>query len=310
MPLLFPISVLRCSALSVALLAAGCGKRDGNAVWWQGEQQRMELSHQVALKQFRLQRLESVDFAELMKLRASNQEMAVSLKSLKQQHSALKDESDAMQRGLAEAREIFLRDHRNRAIGRSFSELITVTGRKFRDVTVASIDDAGVAIRHTDGTARLKYQDLDSKQQLFFGLEAELAVAAVDRESRDRVAYDRWMDGQMAVVLEKNERLAENAARDERLASENRQRLASQITAAKVNPLAKPATTFGSGSSRYVTSFGSDYRRSNYRYVYYAPNYCAPTFPRACRPELNPSYRPAVTRNYPDFSHTTFPSAP
>lgn len=310
MPLLTPTSVLRCSALAVALLTAGCGKRDGNAVWWQGEQQRMELSHQVALKQFRLQRLESVDFAELVQLRASNQEMGVSLKLLKQQRAALEAEAEDKQRSLAESREMFLRDHRNRAIGSSFAELITVTGRKFRDVTVASIDDAGVAIRHNDGTARLKYQDLDSKQQLFFGLEAELAVAAADRESRDRVAYDRWMDGQMAVVLEKNERLAENAARDERLASESRQRLASQITAAKVNPLAKPATTFGSGSSRYVTSFGSYDRRSNYRYVYYAPNYCAPTFPRACRPEMNPSYRPVGTRTYPNFSNTTFPSAP
>lgn len=305
-----PPSLLRYSALAVALLAAGCGKRDGNAAWWQGEQQRMELSHQVALKQFRLQRLESVDFAELVKLRASNLEKAVSLKSLKQQRSALRDESDDMQRSLAEFRETFLREHRNRAIGSSFPELTTVTGRMFRDVTVASIDDAGVAIRHTDGTARLKYQDLDSKQQLFFGLEAELAVAAVDRESRDRAAYDRWMDDQMAVVLEKNERLAENTARDERLASENRQRLASQITAAKVNPLAKPATSFGSGSSRYASSFGSYYRRSNYRYVYYTPNYCAPTFPRACSPEMNPSYRPVVTRNYPNFSNTTFPSAP
>lgn len=52
-------------------------------MWWQGEQERIELGHQLALKQFRLQRLGSDDLPELEKLRASNRLVAASLKSLK-----------------------------------------------------------------------------------------------------------------------------------------------------------------------------------------------------------------------------------
>lgn len=301
-----PIHLFRCAALAAAVLTAGCGKSDDNVAWWQGEQERIELSHRLALKEFRFEQLGSKDLPELDRLRRSNQTQAVSLKSLKQRHSALNEEFETLQRQSAGFREAVIRDQRNRAIGRTFTELASLSGRTYKDVTIASIDDAGVAIRHADGSARLRYADLDSDQRLFFGLEADLALAAVERESRDVAAYERWIDGQMAVLQERNAEQAGIAMRNEQKARNNRaMQAARQTVASNVSPLARPATSFGSGSSRYYSTYRA--YRPTYRYVYYTP-----AFPRSCYPYGRQSasryYTPVVIQNR-RFPNNTIPSA-
>ncbi|MEO5912724.1 MAG: hypothetical protein ABIS50_00710 [Luteolibacter sp.] len=309
----FPHASLRFAALAVALLAAGCEKKDGNIAWWQGEQERIELSHQLALKEFRYEQLGSSDLPELERLRRANQATAASLKSLKQQQVALNGEFEDLQGNLEDFHEATIQNQRNRAIGRSFPELVSLSGRTYRGVTVASIDDAGVAIHHIDGTARLRYQDLDAKQQLFFGLEAEPALAAVERESQNAAAYERWIDDQMVALGEKNDETAKLNQRNAAIAKANRSSVAArQVVAANTRALAKPASSVGSGSSRYYSGYHSyrSYRPTYYRYVYYTPNYYRPAFPRSCYGSTSRYYTPVVIQHRTSFANTTIPSVP
>ena len=296
--------------LALVLMATGCREKGGDLGWWEGEQQRIQLSHELELKRFRLEQLGpySDDRPQLEKVRADIRTQTAVQASLKMRSKALKEEFELMQADLAGFRESALRDHRNRAIGRKFPEFVTSSGRKFSEVIVASIDDAGVGIRHSDGTARLRIEDLDPEQRLFFGLEPELAVAAAQKEARDVAAYERWIDRQMVVVREKEEQSARINAQEQRAEQTKRLLAARQTVAASVSPLAKPATSVGSGYSSYRY-----YRyRPYYRTVYYTPTYY-PTFPRTCYPStqrsFNSYYTPVVIQNR-KFDNSTFPTTP
>ena len=306
----FSSKSLRGITFALGLVAVGCGRRDGNITWWQGEQQRIELTHQLALKEFRLERLGANDLPELERLRLANKVMATSLKSLKQRHSALGGEIESMQGSFAGFRETVIQDQRNRVIGRSFAELTSVSGRVYREVTVASIDDAGVAIRHADGTARLKYQELDSAQRLLFALEPDLALAAAEKESQDLAIYERWIDGQLDLQRDKVEVAARMEDYKEQISKANRAAsLARQTLAANSSPLAKPATSFGSVRSRYSSTYRSE-RPTFYRYVYYTPNNYSPSFSQACYGSGSSSYRPDRNPHRTNFANTTFQSDP
>ncbi len=302
-----------------AVLTVGCGKKDGNAVWWQGEHERIELSQQLALKQFRFEQLGSNDLPELERLRRTNQTLDQTLKSLKLRHLASKEEYESWQGQLAGFREATLRDQRNRAIGQKFAELFTLSGRTYREVTIASIDDAGVGIRHADGSARLRYQDLDSGQQLFFGLEADLAIAAAERESQAAADYERWIDEQMLVRREQEENAMELARQHDQIAKTNRSMIAArQTVAANVSPLARPAASVGSDYSY------TRYRRyrPTYRYyytpTYYTPYHCVPrsyiTRYPSIRPNTGRNMAPTVSPSRKSFvqafTNTTIPSIP
>lgn len=301
------------------MLTSGCGKKEDSAQWWRSEQERLELSHQLELKEFRLAKLASGDVAELDRLRRSSKDLAVSRKSLEQRRLALHEETSDMSGRMEDFREATLRDRRNRAIGTTFDEFISQTGRTYRDVTIAAIDDAGVAIRHADGSARLRYEDLDGGQRLYFGLEGDLAVAAVARESESAAAYERWIDDQMAVVREREAlAAAEVARREEQTAQANRIKLAArQSLASNTRPLAQPASSFSSGRSSSYSNYRVD--RPFYRYVYYYPNYPASSYqnygnPKSCmtykQARVNRHVVPVETGKPKSFANTTVPYIP
>ena len=305
-----PGNSLRCITFALSLVAVGCAKRDGSIAWWQGEQQRIELTHQLALKEFRLERLGANDLPELEKLRMANQVMTASLKSLKQRHSALGEEIESLQGSFAGFRETVIQNQRSRVIGRSFSQLTSISGRVYHEVTVASIDDAGVAIRHVDGTARLKYQELDSAQRLMFALEPDLALAAAEKESQNLAIYEQWIDGQLDLQRDKIAVAARMEDYQEQISKANRAAaIARQSLAAKSSPLAKPATSFGAVRSRYSSSYRSE-RPTYYRYVYYAPNNYTPSISQACYGSGSSSYRPDRNKRRTNFANTTFQSDP
>jgi hypothetical protein len=175
--------------------------------------------------------------------------------------------------------------------------------------------EPGVTLRHGDGSARLRFADLDPSQRDFFGLEESAALAAVQQESRDAFAYERWIDSGVAAVREKESRVSAEVERRAQLAREERARIASQqLLAASDRALAQPAKSVGSSYSRYDSSYRS--RRPTYRYIYHNPsNYCAPRYQRSN------SYDGRVTihQGFPKdtevnrgrtFSNTTIPYIP
>jgi len=319
----FPKQLASGAAVIVAaFLAAGCGKNQDRADWWQGEQQRIELSQQLELKKYRYGQAYSRDFEQLEKLRRSASVTGPLLKSLRQQRLALGERIASLEGEWAGFRESTIREQRQHAMSRTFEKFSLVTGRTFADVSVASIDDSGVTIRHADGSARLRFADLDAKQRVFFGLEADLALAAEQQETQDAADYERWVQARMVVIDEKKLKDSENARREElesrRLRVESAARLAAN---SNVRPLARPATNVGSRSWSYSSAY-SNYRayRPTYRYVYYynTPSYNSSSY--NCQPSpysvypgrvANPYiYTPPVVTQRKSFADTTIPSIP
>ncbi len=300
-----------------ALLAVGCGRNQDRADWWQGEQQRIELSQQLELKKYRFEQAHSRDFKQLEKLRCSTTEAAASLKSLRQQRLTLGDQIESLEGQWAGFREATIRDQRQSAMRKTFDKLTSASGRTFVDVSVVSIDDSGVTIRHVDGSARLRFADLDAGQRVFFGLEADLALAAEQQETRDVADYERWVEARMVVIDEKKLKDAESARREDLEIRRLRSQAAAQLAAnSSVRPLAQPATSVGNRSWSYSSAY-SNYRvrRPTYRYVYYnnTPTYrCQPFSANICSGQMTTPYiyTPPVMHRHQSFADTTVPSIP
>lgn len=270
--------------LLVVLFSSGCQKKAAQAEWWQGEQQRLELTHQLALKEYQFQQSGFSEIEVLTSLRASNQLAKARLQTLVAQRSDLTVEIEAIERQCVALKENSLRQQRHNAIGQTFEEFYSADGRKFQNASVVSIDEAGVTIRHADGSARLRYMDLNPEQRDYFGLEESASLAAVEQESREALAYERWIDRGVASVREKESRALDEQRREQQLARDERARVAAQqLVAANERPLAQPAKSFGNGYSRYYSSYRSS--RPTYRYIYNYSDDCGT--PRYQRSDYN-----------------------
>jgi hypothetical protein len=192
----------------------------------------------------------------------------------------------SLEREWIDFQEVTIRDQRRRATGRTFTTLQLASGREFQQASVAAIDDGGVTIRHANGSAKLRYADLDAGQQVFFGLEADTAHAAELRESRSAIAYERGMEQQMAAIQEQEQRVSSRDRRGELAVGQERPRFAAAAAAvAPVRALAQPATRFGGRSWGY-SSYSYRSYRPTYRYVYHygAVNYDR-SYPAAFSPQ-------------------------
>ena len=267
-------------------LAVGCRDKTAATVMWEGEQERVVLEQQLALKKFRF---ENSYLKDSEALTVVSQALAADqgfLHSLREARASLVVEIAAMEASREEFRLAAIRSQRERAIGMAFPNFELASGRKLEGVTVASIDDAGVTFRHAFGSARVGPRDLAPEQRVFFGLEEDLAHAALQKESRNSAEYEQWVEQQMVTIGEKKERAAELARRDEQDARQKRTEAAARtLVAAKARPLGQPASRVGSGYSSYSSYASlSRYRtyQPSYRYYYtqYVPSYvpsCATT---------------------------------
>ena len=272
----------RKAAVVVAVFCAvGCEEKRHSADWWQGEQERLELTHRLELQQFRFEQAYSREFEEFQKLQRSTSATAGLLKSLRQQHLELSEDVESLQNHWAQFRESILRDQRQRAVGKVFETISLTSGKTYENVSVASIDDAGVTIRHADGSARLRFADLNAGQRLFFGLEADLALAAAEKESQDALAYEQWINERMVSIQQQKAEASALTRRDQVAAAELRESQASQLLAASsARALAQPARSVSGRSWSYYDSYPRYSRYTNYgsyvpsvRYGYYSqPN--------------------------------------
>lgn len=306
-----------CIALGAAvLMMASCGKKQDTVSWWQGEQERIELSQEIALKKFRFEQLDSADFAELEGIRRHSTIVGSRIVSLKGHGEELRGQIDSLETKWQDYKEVVLDDHRRNAVGKSFETLRLASGREYEKVSVASIDDGGVTIHHSYGTARLRFDDLDSRQRVFFGLDADLALAAREKEAQDAAAYERWVRNQVAAAA--TAKVAQEnatAARLRKMADQERRssELADQIVASNNRTLAQPAKSFGNRYSSYRSSYRS--YSPTYRYVYYGVPNCYNYNPNrivAYPPVRYPSWyaNKISTPGTRSFSNTTIPSIP
>ncbi len=299
------------------LLSVSCQRSEDQAEWWQGEQERITLSHQVELKEYRFSKSQASGCEEIVKMRPLIRTNMDLIRNLNQQRITLEDEIGLLEGELASFKQSAIPRQRDRALGRTFETMVLPSGRTFMQVKVAAINDAGVTIRHAEGSARIKFSDLNSEQRAFFGLEMDLAVAAEKKELESAVDYERAIDSQLAAMKTQDKLTAEAARREEQYLQSNRARVASpQIASSSVRPLAQPATSFGNrswSSSGYYSTYRS--YRPAYRYVY-----CnSPSYTRPCPSISSSNYARGIESGFSSspiankcksFSKTTLLSIP
>ncbi|MDP4625597.1 MAG: hypothetical protein NWT08_10730 [Akkermansiaceae bacterium] len=81
-------------------------------------------------------------------------------------------------------------ERRAAAIGAEMENFTGADGRIYKDVRITRIDDGGISIRHSTGTARLRYGDLTPSQRLQYGLDHEDALETYRREVILREKYE------------------------------------------------------------------------------------------------------------------------
>ena len=303
------LGVLVKLALAFAILA-GCKSEQDQSAWWQGEQERLELIHRLQLQQFRLEHLPVTDAAELDRLRAATGQAGGYLASMRGRRLAVSREVESLKTGRAAALASILQSHRQKMLGFRFARLSTASGKEFQDAFVVAIEDAGVTVRHADGSARLRFADLDAEHRALFGLEEHLANEAEQRELMVAAAYERWIDGEMAAQREEQSRADEITRRKELelvRQSQQNQADARANAAAYVSPMAQSAA--GVGSRGYRSTCRS---RPTYHYVYYRPEKVCGSMMSA--PPVGHAGKgcrvPSIKSPNQSFAHTTVPSIP
>lgn len=294
----------------VGLCLPSCKNKSADSAWWAGENERISLSQDLALKQFRYEQVFQPGREELISLTDENAAREKMLQSLESEKKSLTKELRNMEVALVEAHENRIRETREKITGATYDVLTLDSGRTFKDAKIASVDDTGVSVRHADGSARLAFSDLSTKEHQKFGLDAERAMLAERREQEQLAAYERLMDVRMAEMKAEQARSNEIASR-ERIAASNRaasQRQAANnraIALANARPLAQPSRRFGGVS--YSRSYSS-YYRPRYRY-YYTPYRNVRSFVGGVcnpRPRYVAPYRTPRQR----FSNTTITDIP
>ncbi len=241
----------------------GCESREGRAEFWINEREKIELLHKIELAEYRISQTPYGRFEDLERLSGLLSENESTLRSLRGRHASLTFEIARLETEIDTLVQTAAKQQRAHAQGMKFASLESRNGRVFEQVLVTSVDDAGVSIRHQDGSTRLRYGDLTDEQRLFFVMDEASALAAEDTERRNSLAYELSIEKELGVIRLDQERRAVERKREEsgRIASRV---MASSMARKETSPLSRPATPFGRGSS---------YRRSPYYSVsrYYYP---------------------------------------
>lgn len=258
-----------------SLLLVACENNQKQALMSDMEQQKIELTHQVELQKYRFAKSDTGEITELNRVRTQINQGTGVLSEIKLRKSVAQEQVATLQTQFAKLREQTIADRRHAAYGQTYDTLRLASGREFEKVSVISIDDTGVAIRHAVGTARLRYSDLDQSQRVKFGIEADSAIIALEKEAQAASIYDKAISTQIAAIQEKqaiasrlkiSAELAENQEKSRFKTFAMNDVSASII--AKPRALAEPAVPVG---RRTRHTYGSSYDR--YRnitsYVHY-----------------------------------------
>jgi hypothetical protein len=273
--------ISKIAALGLGLvLSVSCHTDEDRVEWWQAEQERIALSHLLELKEFQHSQIFGSSYQEFQKIREFAESDTNSIRVLSERRATLQNEVQFLAAELVDFKQFAIQGQRDQAMGRTFGELVLPSGRTFSNARVAAINDAGVTIRHAEGSARMGVDDLSPEQQVFFGLEADLAIAAERREFESAVSYERAVDVQLAAMKVQEKLNAESAMREEAAHRAKRTQIAAQQTiASSIRPLSQPATRLGSRSwdpYSYRVQYPSD--RFYYGYTYYS----SPVYSRWC----------------------------
>ena len=291
-----PVKNYRYIIAVVALVSSSsCQKKEYDQAWWRAENERIGLEQQLELRNFQMK--------ARMPVATDEDLLAVKSRGLGERLSVLKERkaelSLAVNRAASELEDYkiaMVRERRQSVTGREWKEFRTAKGRIYRDVTIASVDDVGVSIRHQNGSARLGFDDLDQAQRDMFALDGELAMKALREELAREAAYQEWMDREMQVAADQEKR-QESSAADKAVST---RLLASNVVTRRPSLLAEPPRRFRNGSWRDHSSVNYSPRRYRNRPTYYHVYYIRrPRNVSTLYPHPSQSFSTPGTSTYP-----------
>jgi len=162
-------------------------------VWWENERLKTDLHHQIEITRLRVDRREKEPETRNIEDAVAELESSTArFDKLFASYQTLIKETSAVEASFLSFREERSAKLRKLAVGKEWPEFIAASGRKLKNVTVVTVDDAGVMLRHEDGSARMRYEDLTEDQRCLFGLEEESAIAAMREEQQRAREYEEW----------------------------------------------------------------------------------------------------------------------
>ena len=258
----------------LAILAgwAAWDERPDDAVWWNNECTRMDLTQRLKVLEFRYEQAElKFNYEDWLREKKALEGLQVTVSELEAKRDELQIENSEAVRAMADFRKSTLENIRLSRIGTELGDFECPSGRIYSDASVVAVRDAGVTVRHRDGIARMGFNDLSSDQRVFFGLEEESSAKAIQRESAKAHQYLSWLETRMAQIGEEEEarelneaKLAEASAR--RVSLANNYRRATTKSNQMVSRLSQPAKPVGNPNSSTRTR---RYRRSSRTYYIY-----------------------------------------
>ncbi|MBC7980075.1 MAG: hypothetical protein H7Y36_05885 [Armatimonadetes bacterium] len=289
----------------IATLSLGCLDNNKDSVWWGNEKTIIELAQELELAQYRARQLQPQEIpAHPVSNQVVMQQLLKEIEALEIAKIDLQGEIAEMSSGWNGFRNEVLARRRSNLLGKTHESFTLGNNKTYTNAVISKIDDGGVSLRHADGTARFRFNDLNADEQTWFGLDGELALIAHQSEGESRVAYEKWIDKNMAIVEAKEASLAKIRKEDEEKLVAARSRAASlrSIASASTSPLSASIGPLGATSSSYSRYSGYStnysYRRPAIRYRYYynttpncnhgigvmPPRYNRPTPPSDCYP--------------------------
>lgn len=259
--------------IALALSCASCSRNNTDTAWWQNEAKIIELNQKIELTNYRLSQL-----SEMEKTLRDPVSLEEEVRSLRGEIENIKNRIALMDEQWPDFRRKILQARRMECKGEHSDEMITAKGKEFHNVRVVNINDGGVLLRHSTGSARLSASDLSSEEQIRFGIDPSLALAVYKEEETKRQAHETLV----AAALEQK-RIA-----DKKLEKSHERRLLElAVAASQTRPQTSPFSdftalgetkTFPSSSSSYTrrSSYSNQYNRPNSTTVYY--RYITPTY--------------------------------
>lgn len=169
---------------------------------------------------------------------------------------------------------------RAEALGKPMETFRTLEGRIYQDVVITKINSGGVSFKHSDGAARLRFDDLSPAQRKYFGIDERTAAKVYRKEAERRAAYELLVEKlaterriaaeERAVAREKARQIAMEAAaaaKSEKVADQPAVTIPLYPTIQRVNTRPHRSRSYREYSPYYGGYYGhSTY--SGYRPVY------------------------------------------
>lgn len=226
--------------------------------WWRLEQRKIDLQRQIEISKMHFNCVELAK-ARSTEIHSHVDNLATRRATLVANRAYLELAVINLEQNLSTIRNNSSQMTARMAAGQKFETLTTPAGKRYENVTVVRISDAGLDIRHSTGSARLGYSDLSPEMRRAFGLDPDRAQIALERESLASAQYERQINRdliQQALSTPKN--IVRNTPVQD---------------AATTNPLDEPGRTVASPMTAYYGYYGNYGYYRNYHTRYYTRYY-------------------------------------